>query len=302
MILHLIVQAAVAQSCSCSVGASDTSLPMGIVLDSGAVVVGVDYTLGQTGGEVWEGVVAAEDLQGDSMGGMAMPGHLAQVGRLSGTVGLPAGISANVVVPYVHSAPLYPSEMPGDVPRGFAGDASVGARWGVRREGTFAGVGLAATLPTGQVIRGVGVRGGRGALGAVVDATGLQMVGPVVGIAGRAAWARGLYASPIDDYLVAPQLDAALGARVWTREQGRLSITGLAAFLHKGHDRQADFELDQTGLDVLSVAAGADWRVWAVKSRSLLLSLRGQLPVYQVVGDAWLAENFTLTTGAGLAF
>lgn len=300
--LLLLVRAALAQSCSCSVGATDTSLPMGTVLDAGAVVVGLDYTLGQTGGETWEGVVAAKDLQGDSMGGMAMPGHLAQAGRLTASIGAPAGFSATAVVPYIHSAPLYPSEMPGDVPRSFAGDASIGARWGVRREGTFAGVGLTATLPTGQVIRGVGVRGGRGALGGVVDASALQMVGPVLGIAGRASWAQGFYASPIDDYLVAPQLDLALGARAWTREQGRLSLTGLVAFLHKGHDRAADFELDQTGLDVLSTGAGADWRVWADKRRSLLLSLRGQAPVWQVVGDRWLAENFTLSTGAALSF
>lgn len=301
MIALLLAQAALAQSCSCSVGSSDTTLPIGNVLDSGAVVVNLDYGLGQTGGETWEGVVSATDLQGNSMAGMAMPGHRTHSARLTGTVGLPRGFSASVVVPAVYSAPLYPSEMPGDVSRGLAGDVAVGGRWGMRRQGTFVSAGLAGTLPTGTVIRGVGVRGGRGAFGVSVDGSALQMVSPRVGIAGRVAWAQGLQASPVDDYLVGPQLDGALGARVWTREQGRLSFVALGGYLHKGHDRWGELEMDQAGLDVLSAGLGADWRVWSEKRSAVLLSLRSQVPIYQVVGDPWLAENGSLSLGIGLA-
>jgi hypothetical protein len=299
MVLALAV-AAHAQ-CSCSVASTDTTLPLGIVPLAGDVSVGVDYGAGQTGGEPWEGVVAATDLQGNSMAFMAMPGHVVQSARVSGVVGAGNGFSASVVVPYVHSAPLYPSDMPGDVARGFVGDVSVGGRWAVEKDGTWLGTGLIASLPTGKVVRGVGVRAGRGAVGATLEGSALQHVGPVVGLAGRVAWTQGLYASPIDDYLVGPQLDTALGTRVWTQEEGPFSVTALAAYVHRGHDRRGADVLDQTGVDVLSVGTGFDWKVWSARSRSVLVSLRGQVPIVQVVGDPWLTENWTLSAGAALA-
>jgi hypothetical protein len=101
--------------------------------------------------------------------------------------------------------------MPGDVPRGFLGDVAVTGRWGHRGGQTFVGTGLGLTLPTGKVIAGVGVRGGRGALGMVLDGSALRMLVPVLGLAGRVAWTQSLYAGP-GEYLVGPQLDVALGA------------------------------------------------------------------------------------------
>jgi hypothetical protein len=292
---------ALAQSCSCSVGTTDTTLPMGTVPGMGTLQLAFDYGLGQTGGEDWEGVVPAKDLQGNSMEEMAMPGHLVQTARLSGTVGLPRGFSSTATVPYAHSAPLYPSDMPGDVPRGFLGDVAVTGRWGHRGGKTFVGTGLGLTLPTGKVIAGVGVRGGRGALGMVLDGSALRMLAPVLGLAGRVAWTQGLYAGP-GEYLVGPQLDVALGGRVWTREQGKLSLAVLGTYLHRGHDRFGSTVLDQTGLDSVGAGGGADWRVYSEKTRTLTLSLRGQVPLLQVVGDPWLAENWSLAGGAAVGF
>jgi hypothetical protein len=293
--------AAWSQTCSCSVGTTDATLPMGTVPRSGAVQLGLDYGIGQSGGEDWEGVVAAQDLQGNSMAEMAMPGHVVQTARLSGTVGLSRGFSSAVGVPYAHSMPLYPSDMPGDVSRGFLGDVAVTGRWGRRSGATFVGAGLGLTLPTGKVISGVGVRGGRGALGWVLDGSALRMLAPVVGLAGRVGWAQSLGAGP-GAYRVGPQLDVALGARVWTREQGRLSLSVLGTYLRRGHDRFGSTVLDQTGLDSLGAGGGADWRVYSEKTRTVTLSVRGQAPLLQVVGDPWLAENWVLSGGAAVGF
>jgi hypothetical protein len=301
-VIALLAGVAVGQSCSCSIGTSDATLPTGMVAPAGAVAVGVDYGVGQTGGEPWEGVVPADDRLGNSMPDMAMPGHLAQSFRATGAVGAPKGFGASVAVPFVYSEPLYASDMPGDVPRAFLGDISLLGRWGHRHEGTFVGAALGATLPTGKVVRGVGVRGGRGAVGTVVDLSALQMVSPVIGLAGRVGSTFGLYPSPIDTYWIAPQLDAILGARIWTHEQGKVSFTGLTSAVHRGHDRRGEDVLEETGSDVLSVGTGADWRAWSERDASMTLSARALVPVFQVVGDPWLAENWSVAIGTTFGF
>jgi hypothetical protein len=296
-----LADAASAQSCSCSVGTSDATLPMGTVPGANVVQLGLDYGVGQTGGEDWEGVVPAKDLQGNSMAEMSMPGHVVQTARLSGTLGLSHGLSSVMSLPYTYSVPLYPSDMRGDVPRGFLGDVAVTGRWGQRKSATFVGTGLGVTLPTGKVISGVGLRGGRGAVGVVLDASALRMLAPVLGLAGRAAWTQSLYAGK-GGYLVGPQLDVALGTRIWTREQGKLSLSALGFYLHRGHDRFGSTVLDQTGVGCLGAGGGVDWRVWSLKTQAVTLSVRGQVPLVQVVGDPWLAENWSVSGGAAFGF
>jgi hypothetical protein len=56
--------------------------------------------------------------------------------------------------------------------------------------------------------------------------------------------------------------------------------------------------LDQTGLDAVGAGGGADWRVLSERTRTVTLSLRGQLPLMQIVGDPWLTENWSMSGGA----
>lgn len=301
MILALsLLDPARAQTCSCSVGTSDTTLPTGNVPPKGSIHLGLDYGVGETGG-AFDGLVPAVDRLGNSMADMAMPGHRAQSMRASASVGLPEGCAATAAAPFVYSVPLSASDMPGDVPRAFVGDVSLGGRWGHRRGDTFLGAGVGVTLPTGKVVRGLGVRGGRGAVGAVLDVDALQMVAPVVGLGARLAWTQGVTA-PVDDYTVGPQLDATLGSRIWIHEQGRVSVLVLGSFLHKGHDRRGDDALEQTGVDGLLAGAGSEWRFWTDEQRSASLSLHGQVPIYQVVGDPWLSESWTVSAGVAFGF
>jgi hypothetical protein len=230
---------------------------------------------------------------------MAMPGHVVQSLRVTGTYGVSDGFAISGTLPVVYSVPLGVSDMPGDVAHGFPGDVGLTARWGSAARWHFVGVGVGATLPTGPVDRSLGMRGGRGVTGVLVDVSGLRMVAPVLGFGGRAAWAQGLH-TPKDGYLVGPQLDLALGMRTWTREQGRVSITALGAFLHRGHDRTVGVPLANTGVDCLLGGAGTDLRVWAHEMRTVNASLRGQVPLVQVVGDPWLSENWSVSGGVSV--
>lgn len=297
----VLARVASAQSCSCSLGTTDNTLPMGNLLRSGAVQLGLDYGVGQTGGEDWQGIVPARDLQGNSMAEMAMPGHIVQTARLSSTVGLPHGLSASVGLPYLYSVPLYPSDMRGDIARGFLGDTAITGRWGWRKGTTFLEPSLGLTLPTGKVISGVGVRGGRGAAGLVLGGSAMQMLAPVVGLAARVNFARSLYAG-VGGYRIGAQLDSSLGARFWMHEQGRLSLFLLGSYLHRGYDKSGETMLDQTGMDCLGAGGGVDWRVWSEQTRTVTLSLRGQAPIVQVVGDPWLAENWSMSWAASFGF
>ena len=120
---------------------------------------------------------------------------------------------------------------------------------------------------------------------------------PVVGLGGRARASRTLYPSPIDHYTVGPELELVGGGRIWTREQGRVSIAALGSYLHRGLDRRAGAALEETGGDILSVGCGADLTVLASRSDSVVLTLTGRAPVLQVVGDPWLAENWAASAG-----
>jgi hypothetical protein len=134
-----------------------------------------------------------------------------------------------------------------------------------------------------------------------VPSRGRRWGGRGRGGGGGGGWTQGLYAGT-GDYLVGPQLDAALGARLWTREEGRLSMFLLGSYLHRGHDRSGSTVLDQTGLDSVAAGGGVDWRVLSEEDRSVTLSLRGQAPIVQIVGDPWLAENWSLSGGAIVGF
>lgn len=300
MILLALVGGASAQSCSCSVaGGGAVGLPAGDVPRAGSGVVSVDYSALQTGGEDWTGFVAI-DRGGNSMPSMAMPGHFVQTVRMDLAAGLPAGFSATAGAPWSYSHPLYPSDMPGDVDQGFFGDASVSGRWAIRRGALYGGVSAGATLPTGRVVEGYGVRGGRGAVGLTGDVQLAWHASPFVTVSTVVAGGAGAYESPIDALLVGPSINVVAGAAWTPREMGRLKLQAWATLLNQGHDVRAGVPLEETGLTAASLALGGSFRFWAHRERSASWMWRAQGPLWQSAGDPWLQQNWALGTGLSL--
>jgi hypothetical protein len=299
-VIALIGALAYGQSCSCSVGGGDSALPTGPGPRAGGLSIAANYTAAQLGGEPWQGFDVV-DRQGNSMPTMAMPGHVAQTVRLSTGLGLPHGFSASAAVPWTRSHPLFPSDMTGDVDRSFIGDVALTSRWGQRRADLFTGASLGATLPTGKVVTafdGGGVRGGRGAVGATAGAELIESITHHVDLGASISGVMSLYAA--DAYTVGPALNAALGAKFWPREQGRVQITSYLTALDQGHDKRGGVALDQTGLAALGLSAGTSWKFWADQNRSASVSIAGQAPLWQSVGDPWLAQNWSLTAGVSI--
>lgn len=294
----MFVAAASAQSCSCSVGGGASALPSGPGPRPGGVAIATEFGISATGTDGWAGF-AAIDRDGNSMPGMRMPGHLAESARLGATVGLPSDFAVSVSVPYVHSHPLGPSDMVGDVDRSFIGDVGTTFRWGITRSDLFVGASLGATLPTGPVVNvvdGGGVRGGRGAVAGTTGVQAVWQVAPRVALGTAIGGAADLY-TPKDGYVVGPTLDTALGARWWLREQGRVRFGTFALLQHQQHDVRGALVLDQTGITALSASISADWRPWSHKNRSVSLSVRVDAPLWQIDGDTWLARNGAIVFG-----
>ena len=297
--IALISAVALAQSCSCSLGSSDAALPARTLDRAGGLVFAIDYGASQTGDEGWNGVVPATDRGGNSMSTMVMPGHVVQSARASATVGLPSGFSVTVGAPFIASHPLEPSLMPGDVDRTFLGDVSVTAREGVSRRDVFVGLGVGATLPTGEVLPLGSVRGGRGAVGAVLSAQAPVDVSPHTSLGAAASTTFGLYADK-NDITLGPTTTLAAGARWSPREKGRWMFGLFGVLFDQGHDRSLGYVYDQTGLLSLNLNAGATWRFWAQKQRSMSAQLRGQAPIVQWDGDPWLAQDWQITAGLAI--
>ena len=298
--LALLTSAALAQSCSCSVGGGGGVLPSASVLMPGMAVVSAETSTSLVGGDGWRGF-AWTDRQGNSMPTMAMPGHRAFVASPTLILGLPSGFALSLGVPIVHAAPLFPSDMRGDVTRGFLGDTALSARWVRFHEGFGTAYSVGVSLPTGKVIEGGAVRGGRGVTGltgavhATLDASPYATLGLAI------STARDLY-TPADGYRVADTASATLGARLTPRERGKFALLSYGMLRWEGHDRSGDSELDQTGFVGADLLTGFQWRFWAHHMRSLTWTTRAQVPVWQVVGDPWIAENYGVSTGLAYAF
>jgi hypothetical protein len=297
MLALLLAVAADAQTCSCSVGGGEAVTPVGRGPRAGGFVLSADYGAAQVGGEAtWEGF-SDVDREGNSMPGMAMPGHLSQTLIGTAIVGLSEEIAATASVPWIDSHPLYPSDMAGDVDADFPGDVSLGLRWSRTRQATTTGLGIGTTVPTGRVLEGGGARGGRGAEGGTARGEVLEKLGPHVDLGGAVSAVASLYPSPKDGYLVGPSVSAAFGTRLWPREQGRVRFDEYLIALSRGHDRIGSAILDQTGMSCLAVASGGNFRFWGKKQRSASINLRAQVPLVQVVGDPWLAQNWSINGG-----
>jgi hypothetical protein len=288
------VEAARAQSCSCSVGGGDGVSPSGPAPAAGSVVVAVEYGARQTGGEDWDGFALVE-RGGNSMEGMAMPGHLVQTARANAIVGIGRGGALYAAVPWIDTHPLYPSDMPGDVDGNFLGDVALGARWGRSKGEVFSGFGGGLTLPTGKVLPGV--RGGRGALGVTGQAEILDAITPHAEIGGALTAAASLYPAPLDGYLVGLGGSASAGVRLWPREAGRTRFDEFLVLQQQSNDRLASLILYETGSTAIAWQSAFWWKFWSDRDRSASVTVRGQVPIAQIVGDPWLSQNWSLSLG-----
>ena len=299
MILALLALAAPARAegCSCSVGGGDGASCAGPSPRGGGVVIGIDYGASQTGGEGgWQGFSVTE-RGGNSMATMAMPGHFAQTLRLNTSLGVGGGTALYASLPWIDSHPLFKSDMPGDVDAQFLGDVGLGARYGHSHADVFWGLGGGLTLPTGKVLEGGGARGGRGALGVTGRAEFIDGLTPHFDLGGAVTWSSSLYPGPKDGYLVGPAATAALGARLWPREQGRTRFDEYLVLQHTGTDRFGSSVLYETGITSLDLQSAFWWRFWADRNRSASTTVRATVPIAQVIGDPWLAQNWAISAG-----
>jgi len=294
-VIALLAPEALAQACICS---RNVALPSGAVSRAWEGAVALDYGLSLSGdGDAWRGF-SVTDRHGDSMAGMFMPPHLVQTASLGMTLGLPAGFSASATLPWMDVHHIGHSEMPGDVDSRSLADTSLLLGWGHLFEDgkTFVGGSVGATLPTGKVVPDTPVRAGKGAVGALVGVVVTRKAGPKVGLALSMAASPTLFTPP-DGYRVGSGGNVALGARWSPRENGRVNFSLFGIGQHLGTDREEFLVYKNTGYLSADLALGANWNFWAKELRSATLSVRGQLPLWQVVGDPMYAENFAVGGG-----
>ncbi len=298
--IAFVVSAALAQSCSCSVGGGGGALPSASVVMPGMVVASVETSMGVVGGDGWRGFEWTDRL-GNSMPTMAMPGHRSQTATTTLLYGLPKGFALSAGIPLIHAVPLFPSDMRGDVERTFLGDTSVMGRWVQFRDQFGTALALGATLPTGKVVPGNGVRGGRGVVGVTLGAHAAYEVSPYATLGLATTFVSDLR-TPKDGYRVADTAGATLGARFTPRERGKIGLLAYGLFRWEGHDRSGTYVLDETGYVAIDALTGFQWRFWAHRMQSMTWTTRAQVPLWQVVGDPWIAQNYSVTTGLALAF
>ena len=288
-----------AQACICS---RNVAMPSGAAVRPWEGTTTLDYTVAQSGQEgSWQGFVPAKDRNENSMADMFMPGHLVQTVSLEAALGLPAGFSFSATLPWMSVTHLGVSEMPGDVDSASLADASAQLRWGRATEDrkTFYGVGLGVTLPTGLVVVDTPVRAGKGAVGGLVSLQVFRKLSPHFGGSLSAGASPTLFTPP-DGYRVGSSANAVAGLRFSPRENGRLIFNGMALLRYQGKDTIEEYVYEHTGLVVLDAILGASFNVWAKELRSCTVSLRGEAPLWQVVGDPWLVENFSVTAAVNV--
>ncbi|MES2642463.1 MAG: hypothetical protein V4850_23470 [Myxococcota bacterium] len=295
--LMLLATQAHAQACICS---RNVALPTGVAVRPWEGTFTVEYAVNQSGGEGWSGF-STVDRGGNSMAAMAMPGHLVQTPSLTAALGLPASFSVEATLPWMDIRHLYPSEMPGDVDSSSLADTTVLVRWGrpSKDKRTFFGVGAGVSLPTGKVVVDTPVRAGKGAVGGIVNVQVLRKVSPLVGV-GLSAGASPTIFEPVDRYRVGSSASVAAGVRFTPRENGRWMFSGYLIGQFRDKDREEALVYEHTGVLSAGVSLGASWNVWAKDLRSVTLLARGEVPLWQIVGDPWLAENWGATAGVNV--
>lgn len=288
--LALFSGKAQAAACSCS---RNVALPSGNLLRSGAGIVSIDYGMNLEGDPaLWRGFKVI-DRYGDSMAGMYMPPMLVQMGTLTATVGLPSQFSVSASLPYMYKNNLGESEMPGDSDLASFNDVDLTGRWGhlSKDASTFYGFGLGVTFPTGTVIENSAVRSGRGVLGGSISANVGRKLTPHVGIAAQATASMGTGADKTG-YTVAPNASLVAGARWSPRENGRVDIAVFGIQRWTGQDKKDALVYKNSGSIGTDLAAAVAYTFWRKDVRSAGVMVRGQMPIFQMVGDPMYAQNF----------
>lgn len=285
-----------AQACTC---ARNVALPTGEATRSGEVTVALDYLASLTGDpDAWRGF-AVVDPNGDSMAGMYMPPDLAQTWSLAGTVGLPADFSANLTVPFLWINHLGESEMAGDVDMAFLGDVTASARWGrMFGPNSFLGASIGVSAPTGKVVPSVPTRTGKGAVAAMVSAQFAQKLSPHLALAAAVNTTPTPFAGS-DGYQVGTWASTSAGLRWNIDQDARWSVSGFGVLSAQAHDRKDELVYRHTGYTSVDAALAGRSVVWRQGARSIALDLRGEIPLYQVVGDPMYAAN--LSAGLGIS-
>jgi hypothetical protein len=295
LLLGLLTGNARAQACVCS---RNIALPTGSALGAGSVILSLEGGYALTGNpEVYDGVSVTDRL-GNSMANMYMPPHRITTASLSGSVGLTDDLSLAATVPWMQIQHPEPSEMPGDVGSRSLADAEIGLKWGrlVKDKNSFYGLSAAATLPTGKVVEDSPVRSGRGTTGVTGGLNGGTKLSARAALAASLTGSTGFGADE-GGYAVGPSGGFALGTRYSPRENGPVSVLAYGLLRWAGLDRQDALIYQNTGFLTTDLSLGASWTFWSKDTRSAGLLVRGQVPIWQVVGDPMYTENF----GASLA-
>ena len=183
--------------------------------------------------------------------------------------------------------------MPGDTDLSSFNDVDLTGRWGHLSHDTrtFYGFGLGVTFPTGTVIENSAVRSGRGVIGGTVSANVGRKLSPHVGVAAQATASIGTGADQTG-YIVAPNASLVAGARWSPRENGRVDLAVFGIQRWTGQDRKDALVYKNSGSIATDLAAAFAYTFWREDVRSAGVMLRGQMPLFQVVGDPMYAQNF----------
>lgn len=292
-----------AQACGC---ARNVALPSGAAWRPWEIIASAEYGVATSGfSDRWEGFLV-EDRGGDSMPDMYMPPHLTQTVAGTATLGLPRGFAVSATVPWIDIHNVIDPEvtlplMPGDVDVTSLQDVDATAHWARLFEprGFFLGVDVGLTLPTGEVVKDSPVRAGRGVVGGRGMIQGAKKLGPRLGLLGSVTGATG-FGPDETNYILGPNASASLGTRFTLRENGPLSLLLFDLLRWQGRDREEALVYSHTGYLSDDLVLGASWVAWSRHPRSLSFTLRGTVPLFQIVGDPMYAENFSASLGATL--
>ena len=106
--------------------------------------------------------------------------------------------------------------------------------------------------------------------------------------------------TPEDGYRVGSSGSAAAGTRFTLRENGRLLFNVFGVLVYQRPDLWDGYRYKETGVTAIDASLGANWTFWEKDVRAVALVTRVQVPLWQVVGDPWLAENWAATAGVSV--
>ena len=119
-----------------------------------------------------------------------------------------------------------------------------------------------------------------------------------VGVAG--SYGAGLGAAS-DGWRMGPTAGAAAGIRFRPQSWSPVLLTGYGVFTWHGRDARETLVYEQTGLTAAGVDLGVSWRFWVHQAHSAAVQVHAQAPLWQGVGDPWLAQNYAISTGLQFA-